>query len=421
MSSQQILNVITEDTRFELFLYDHKEDGNEIIVWKTGSSNYLATDHYGLEVIGMLSLQMSIREIKKILLSKYHIVDKRISMSELLQVLLDSGIIRKINDIELEPMQRNSWSITLTGVDKYAILLTSHKAMIFYAIVVLIGLYNTISLPATILNVPFMEYEDHSMWTFVFTLCISIILMIVHESGHYIAARSFGIDAVINFRWRFIFLTAVTSVNDLWSKSKKQRYYVYYAGIIVDFLVLALTASMLNMFFKNASVMKSLTVYYLTIALYMTAMKIILQWCIVLKSDMYWIISTWFDCKNLFSDSTEYLSEILKATIKRKSINSKILSNKYTVKQRTGIIGFAIILLATGSMTIGFIIIIVIPYLYSILTHVQLSSIISKWEQNSLNIMMGLFVFTLSIMTVYKWRSIVLRKRISTVHIDKRL
>lgn len=397
MTIHQRINEITEDSILDLYEYDHREEGNEIIVWNKDKSMYLATDYLGLEIIKMLTLKKSIREIKQCLILKYNNRYKQLLFHDLLTTLIDTGIVKRINGKEITSNSIIDFSISLRLLDKYARNMTSQNGVKFYVMLICLGVCSIVTLPDSIFFMSETYLRTKLYLTVLYTVFMSMILMMLHETGHYLAAKSLGIDAVIKFRMKFIFIVAVTSVTDLWSKPKQYRYRVYFAGIVVDLLVASTIGMIIQVFYRIELPNNSLLLYFMIFTLYMIASKILMQLMIISKTDLYWALSTWFDCKNLYSESASFLTVTWKNIMRREKRTDVFLEKYQSPKQRIGIILFSMVLLISVIVSVGILGFYIAPFIYrQIFVLNMLKSVIEQLMNSPLrlSIFIMILIFT---------------------------
>jgi hypothetical protein len=70
---------------------------------------------------------------------------------------------------------------------------------------------------------------------------LSLALLTLHESGHWMAARALGLTARFSVDRRLIFFVAETDLSQLWAVPRRKRYGPLFAGMAVDSCVLAAT------------------------------------------------------------------------------------------------------------------------------------------------------------------------------------
>lgn len=138
-------------------------------------------------------------------------------------------------------------------------------------------------------------------------LVVTYSSVVLHEISHVIAARAQGVSSrlgVGNRLWAFVVEADLTG---LWSVPKRQRYLPLLAGSLFDAIV---SAGLVLLIFANklALVNISPAIVHLLRAISLTYMtRILWQALFFVRTDYYYLIATFFDCRNLMSDTEDFL------------------------------------------------------------------------------------------------------------------
>jgi len=155
-----------------------------------------------------------------------------------------------------------------------------------------------------------LYFSDHRAlaWT-IFTVA-AYAGTFVHEFGHLIAARAVGVNARMGISHRLWYLVAETDLTALWAVPKRQRYFPMLAGMLLDavstaFLILLLFAQRsgwLSFSSFNVHLVRAVALVYL--------MRIVWQFFLFVRTDLYYVIATAFNCRNLLGDTSHYLRNL---------------------------------------------------------------------------------------------------------------
>jgi putative peptide zinc metalloprotease protein len=132
--------------------------------------------------------------------------------------------------------------------------------------------------------------------------------LLVHEIAHLIAARSVGVPSRLRIGHRLWVLVAETDMSGLWAVPRSQRYLPLLAGPLVDgasasLLVLALFGAH-RAWWPLATPATALLRAFLLIYL----LNLLWQGCLFVRTDLYYVLSNYFGCKNLLGDTEAWLA-----------------------------------------------------------------------------------------------------------------
>lgn len=145
------------------------------------------------------------------------------------------------------------------------------------------------------------------------TFVVMATLIVKHELGHVLMARSLGARASLSFGTRLAYLVVQTDATSLWVLSKKDRMKVYAAGMATDAFVIGVGTMLLALghggyvdAFANP-VFVGLT----KLVILGSVMTTLFQFFFHVRTDMYYIIAHGLDCRNLYGDARLWLRKRL--------------------------------------------------------------------------------------------------------------
>lgn len=131
---------------------------------------------------------------------------------------------------------------------------------------------------------------------------LSFVLLMLHELGHLLAVRSFGLPARLGIGRRFLFVVIETEMVGVWRLEPKQRSRAYLAGMGVDQLLL-LCALLAQLALPD----QVLAVMLAKLAALDLMIKLAFQCCFYLKTDLYYVLENRSGCYNLMERSRAWL------------------------------------------------------------------------------------------------------------------
>jgi putative peptide zinc metalloprotease protein len=129
-----------------------------------------------------------------------------------------------------------------------------------------------------------------------------MVTIALHEFAHLAAARSEGVPGKIGVGTRLVFLCAQTTVPGLWGASRRARFRVYLAGMVVDLIIISCCLLAIRAGHLQGFAMRSLEMLILNLWL-----AIATQLAVYTRTDGYFVLQELLRCKNLYHDAWQYL------------------------------------------------------------------------------------------------------------------
>jgi len=141
--------------------------------------------------------------------------------------------------------------------------------------------------------------------------------LFVHEFAHLVAARALGVNSRLAISHRLWYLVAETDLTGLWSVPKGKRYLPILAGAIVDatsgclLLLLVYANDLYGMRLPDRAVhlLRAIAFVYL--------MRLAWQCLLYMRTDFYYVIAAFFNCKSLMRDTETFLRNLMSGLFSR--------------------------------------------------------------------------------------------------------
>lgn len=144
---------------------------------------------------------------------------------------------------------------------------------------------------------------DSMVMNSVVWLALSFVLLMLHELGHIVAVRSFGLPARLGIGHRFVFVVFETEMNGIWSLAPKQRNRAFLAGMGMDQLLLLLCLVVQTTLPGDSGLIPMVA----AVAVLDLFLKLAFQCCFFMKTDLYYVAENWTGCYNLMERSRAWL------------------------------------------------------------------------------------------------------------------
>lgn len=269
-----------------------------LVRWDTDESLKLGKE--GIDSIKFLSEGKTIQEtahMTKIPVS---------SVKEFLQSLQDNSFIKSVDNKPItDSVEKiHPW---LTSIDRKYFKIFISKPFLYLSFIFIIS---GICLGIFVLGY-FPNYKNY-FWTndlltvLVSITLIDIILVIIHELGHFIATKAVGGEAKMRINYRFMNIVAETESYHLSILPKELRYFVYSAGMFIDFLII----SLLYWFIFIISIIHAQSGFlrnFFSLIILLEVTGIIWQYNVFLETDMYNFLSDYLNVENLRGTTRKFL------------------------------------------------------------------------------------------------------------------
>lgn len=244
-----------------------------IMLHNTKIHRYYRLSDEGWFIWQQLDGIQTIQNITVAIFKKYHVLVPEF-ICNFLYSLAELGFVNlpAIHDLHLENKPKRLWQrfkdgltqlsqkeITFTHTDSIITSIYQHGIFLFYNTISQIFLLAYIILGAFIFFYSYpriienIQHLSINIWVFLLLIPpVSIISVILHESGHAFTAKRFGYSVErVGTGWFKFGPVAYVDTSELWVAKKLHRLAVNVAGVYVDFIV-ASTFVFISFIFKNS-------------------------------------------------------------------------------------------------------------------------------------------------------------------------
>lgn len=291
----------------------------EYFIGRDDIGSYIAVPPLGIEVIELLKTGLSVGRVKQVLHEKY---EEEVEVDPFLEALIQLGFVKEINGHLLEDVfeKKKYWFTSIQP--QHVGWLFSPPALVVYALLcasaLLIMWHDHSYIP---------RYKDiffHERFTVVILVAFGLnwLLVFKHEMAHLFAVKSLGLEGKFSLSNRLYFVVAETDMTQLWMRPRKDRYLPFLAGMISDVAVVSVLVIVLWLSDRGLSF--NTGVYkVMKLVILMQCLGLLWQFQVFMRTDIYYVIATVLDCKNLFKDAQAYIKNVVFSRL-GKSISSDV-------------------------------------------------------------------------------------------------
>ncbi|MEV6811614.1 hypothetical protein [Micromonospora sp. NPDC051296] len=300
--------------------FDHRPEGDAVIIGDVERQVFLSIPVEGLDLLHSLAAGKSVGEAVRLYEEKY---SETPDITDFLDALGDEGFVEideKIAAAVAGPVAaatparkpRRSWSLNWIS-PTVARRLVSLPVMIACVLIVAAGVYLVVDDPG-LLPTPgeTLLFPIHFAALTWATFILTLVGVAIHEAAHMIAARAAGVPSRLVIGNQLYILVVQTDMSGIWLAPKRQRFVAFIAGTLIDGV---LASSFVLALWANRHGYLQLPEWVgllLTALLFTYLVRIIWQSFLFMRTDGYYIVATALGCRNLMSDTEDFLRNLVR-------------------------------------------------------------------------------------------------------------
>lgn len=300
----------TNDTRLFVHPFTRQPQGGEVVVGRPETGTFLAMPPDAVDLLDWLAAGKTIGEVRELYQIQYGEVP---DLPDFLGYMQRKGLVG--TGEALAPAVRSAPSGPAKIVENhfewipqsFAKAIFSKWLLSLCGIVIALAVAVVIRNPRIVPTRNALYFEDHRTLYSLSLMAIGCLAVFVHEMGHLLAARALGLSSRLSIGHRLWILVAETDLTGLWSVPKGKRYLPILAGPIVD---LVSASALIFILYGQAADWIHLgpaASRLLPAVLFGYMVRLLWQFFFFVRTDVYYLITTFFDCKNLMKDTEMFL------------------------------------------------------------------------------------------------------------------
>ncbi len=318
----------SEDSTVTFHPYTKQVDEETVVIGRPEQATFLALPIDAVELLEKLAEGSTLKESEVWYESIY---DETPDIVDLLLVLEEKGFIVTSN------IQKGDADTTVSQVKFHfenlpkRLLngLWSKQTMLLYTCVILLGCL-TLALSPSLWPSYDVLIFDHSLDVNILKLLIlTWSLVFVHEMAHLTAAQFMGVNSRLSLGNRMWIIVGETDMSGIWTIPKKKRYLPLLAGMISDLVGLSSIFIILFIAESTTFSLSNSIETWLQITIWTYFFQISWQCYFFLRTDLYYIIANFFQCKNLMNDTQTWMKNQLKRFFRNTNIvDQSVIPNR---------------------------------------------------------------------------------------------
>jgi putative peptide zinc metalloprotease protein len=305
----------TRDSVVVVQPFSRQQEGDEVIIGRAETGVFLAVPAEAVELLEHLAEGKSVGEVSDFYEKKYGEVP---DLDDLLSLMEAKGMVAPITEsrggdvagAKVQQATRRRYHFN-NFPQSLARRLFSRTSLVLCCAVVVAALAATVRDPWLAPTPGDLYFPDHRALSWTIVIAATYAAIFVHELGHLIAARAVGISSRIGISHRLWYLVAETDLTGLWSVPKRQRYMPMLAGILIDVVSGASLVLLLFLYRQDWLPLAGFWVRMVRAVAFTCWLRIVWQFFLFVRTDLYYVIATLFNCRNLLADTEVFLRNVL--------------------------------------------------------------------------------------------------------------
>ncbi|MDQ2893278.1 MAG: hypothetical protein M3R64_09360 [Pseudomonadota bacterium] len=308
---------IAPDQRFCVVPLSVQREGDDFLVGSAELEEFVQLPDEGVRILTMLREGTSVPKIAAAFApddgAGGTAIGETIDVEDFLASMIEIGFVypegqadRHAERLANAPADRR---LVFRANRRVAAAIFSLPSLVVYLLIVGTAIAAAIRYPEARIQTDAFFVDNHLAATLVLLLILSSGTTALHELGHMLAAAAHGVVSRLGFGMRLWFVVAEADLSGTMALPKRQRYVPLAAGMMVDVLNIALITIAVTMLLRHG--VHGFAVALLQALALQLIVTLLWQFNIFLRTDVYFILCTWFGHPDLDRDARVYLGAIL--------------------------------------------------------------------------------------------------------------
>jgi len=308
--------VYEDNALLEVSSFTRQVDGDEVVIGLPDLSVFLVLPGTGLGILDDLAQGRTVGEARELYRQRHGEVP---DMDDFLGYLERRAVLRPQRqaaaaDPEPAPLPAVPRPVKFhfDGISQAVAKRVFGRFLLgVYAVLISLAVLCIFSRPGILPGSRVLVFQRNLTLMSMFVLIFSYFMIFVHEMGHLVAAKAVGVKARFGVGNRLWTMVAETDMSGLWGVPKRQRYLPLLAGPLVDLTSASILVLLLFGQAQGWLMLPPLALKIMPPMLFIYMMSLLWQFFFFVRTDLYYVIATFFGCKNLLGDTETYLRNCL--------------------------------------------------------------------------------------------------------------
>lgn len=306
----------TQDDLVEVYPFTRQQDGDEVIIGRTDTGVFLALPADAIELLDNLARGKRVREVQEEFERVHGITP---DLPDLLDFLDMKGLVKRHVEgtLAFSPGQGRTAQPTSNIRYHFAYIPEAlarrffGPTALFLYLVLISGAITILTLhPSLLPGSSSLYFSNHRTVKILILSVLVWVTLFIHEFFHLLAARAEGVNSRIGLSHRLWVLVAETDLTGLWAVPRSKRYLPMLAGPISDCVSSSLLVFLLFAYEREIISVPADLIDITRAMFFVYMMRLLWQCFFFVRTDFYYVFSTFFGCKNLMGDTQTWLRNL---------------------------------------------------------------------------------------------------------------
>ncbi|MCX4744602.1 hypothetical protein OG455_03535 [Kitasatospora sp. NBC_01287] len=328
MTAPAPLPPVTEHTVVRLHELATRPDGDEVIVGRLATGDFVALPPVGARAIELLGLRLTAGEARDRLAAE---TGSEVDVVDFLDNLVALGFVAEIDGMPVPgaepPRPTLPWLTPSRAAWSLSPLPAIGVGALVAAAVIVLALR-----PRVMPGYHALLWSPYGGLVLLGSFCLGWPLLLLHEAAHLVTARATGVPARIGLGTRLQFLVLQTDMSGIDLAPRRHRLTAYLAGIAVNLAVAAGGLLLLAATGPHTPAHRVVAILVL-----MALIPLPFQGMVFMRTDLYFVLQDLTRCHDLFGDGRAYARYLARRALPWRKVTPEDPSRHLPPAQRRAV------------------------------------------------------------------------------------
>ncbi|HEX6977435.1 MAG TPA: hypothetical protein VF185_03760 [Patescibacteria group bacterium] len=301
MSETRDLN-ITTNSKIKLFpLTIQPGRKGKIIIGSKRTNSFIIIDSYWEKFVEVAKKEKKVSKIaEKLRKEDPNNFIGSYSTSKVKLMFLFFAMYKLVEKIDGKTVFENKRITAIRINPKLTNILGSKPFVLVYFFLALFGLFFTVLNGFSVLDPQNFFWSGYLSVTFLTYFVFTVVMIVVHEFAHFVAARKFGLTGNFSLSNRLQFLVVESKFPNMYSITKRGRIIVFLSGTLIDLATVGVLYFFLPINPKHTNTPLAVSALIKQFLL-LEWVAILWQFLFYMKTDFYFVVKEMLGIENLYT------------------------------------------------------------------------------------------------------------------------
>jgi hypothetical protein len=301
---------VWDGTRIRLHELASRPDGDEVIVGRLATGDFVALPAVGARAIELLGQKLTAGQIRCALAEE---TGADLDIPDFIGDLITLGFVAEVDGVLLPnpapPRATFPWLTPRLTAWSLSPIVPIALGMVAAAAVIVLA-----HRPQLMPSYHDLLWSPYGSLVLLVMFAVGWPLLLLHETAHLIIARAAGVPARIELGTRLQFLVVQTDMSGIDLAPRRHRLTAYLAGITVNLAIAATGILLLAAISPHTPGHRALAILVL-----LALIPLPFEGMIFMRTDVYFVLQDLTGCRDLFGDGRAYARYLVRRVLSRGS------------------------------------------------------------------------------------------------------